>query len=83
MGGFVEINAEEAAFDDHAEDVFEGQVGFLDVHGGAGGDDEVVVAVGCHFASSVAGEAYGEDALFFALGEGVEDVGGDEDVKNE
>lgn len=76
LGGLVEVHAEDAAFDDHAEDVFEGQVGLLDVHGGAGGDDEVMVAVGGHFASSVAREAYCENTLFFALGEGVEDIGG-------
>ncbi len=30
---FVEVWAKSAALDDHAEDVFEGQVGLLDIHG--------------------------------------------------
>jgi hypothetical protein len=40
----VEVGAEEAALDEHAEDVLEGEVGFLDVHGDGGGDLDGVVA---------------------------------------
>ena len=34
LGFGAEVGAEEEALDDHAEDVFEGEVGLLDVHGG-------------------------------------------------
>jgi hypothetical protein len=64
------------AFHEHAEDVFEGEVGFLDVHGDGGGDDDVVVAEIAHLAAARAGEADGGDAGFAGLFEGVEDVGG-------
>jgi len=40
----VEVDAEEGAFDDHAEDVFEGEVGLLDVHRDLRGDDDDVIA---------------------------------------
>ena len=73
-GPGVEVGAEGAAFYDHAEDVFEGEVGLLDVHGDVGGDDDVVVAEGEHLASGASGEADGGDVLFLRLVEGVDDV---------
>ena len=75
FGGGVEVGAEVAALYDHAEDVFEGEVGLLDVHGDVGGDDDVVVAEGGHFPAAVAGEADGVDVHLFCLVEGFEDVG--------
>ncbi len=76
LGLLVEVVTEGEALDDHAEDVLEGEVGFLDVHGGAGGDDDVVIAEGAHFAAVAAAEADGVDAHLFALEEGFDDVGG-------
>ena len=64
------------ALDQQAEDVFEGEVGFLDVHGDGGGDDDVVVAEIAHLAAAVAGEADGGDVHLAGLFEGSEDVGG-------
>jgi hypothetical protein len=64
------------ALDEHAEDVFEGEVGLLDVHGDGGRDDDVVVAEVAHFAAAGAGEADGDEVLLSGLVEGVEDVGG-------
>ena len=64
--GFVEVHAEGAALDDHAEDVLEGEVGLLDVHGDGGRDDDVVIAEVAHLAAAVAAEADGGDALFAA-----------------
>ena len=58
-----EVGAEVEALDEHAEDVFEGEVGLLDVHGDGGGDDDVEVAEGGHLAAAVAGEADGGEAL--------------------
>ena len=66
---------EEVALGEHAEDVFEGEVGFLDVHGDGGGNDYVVVAEVAHLAAAGAGEADGGEVLFAGLMEGVEDVG--------
>ncbi len=43
---------EEEALCEHAEDVLEGEVGFLDVHGDCRGDDDVVVAEVAHFAAA-------------------------------
>ena len=76
MGAGVEVHAEGEALYDHAEDVFEGKVGLLDVHRDGRGDDDVVVAEVAHFAAVVAGEADGGDALVSGLVEGVDDVGG-------
>ena len=36
----AEVGAEVEALDDHSEDVLEGEVGFLDVHGDVGRDDD-------------------------------------------
>jgi hypothetical protein len=72
----VEVGAEVAVFYEHAEDVFEGEVGLLDVHRDFGGDDDVVVAEVGHFASAVAGKADGGDVHLFGLMKGIEDVGG-------
>ncbi len=72
----VEVLAEDAALDEHAEDVLKGEVGLLDVHGDRGGDDDVVVAEGAHLAAVVAAEADGGDADFFGLVKGLEDVFG-------
>ena len=66
---------EVVALDEHAEDVFEGEVGFLDVHGDGGGNDDVVIAEVAHLAAAVAGEADGGEPDFAGLMEGVEDVG--------
>jgi len=63
------------ALDEHAEDVFEGEVRFLDVHGDGGGDDDVVIAEIAHLAATVAGEADGGEAGFAGLFEGLKDVG--------
>jgi hypothetical protein len=57
---FVEVPAKYTAVGEHAEDVFEGEVGFLDVHGDEGWDDDVVVAEVAHLAAAGAGEAEGE-----------------------
>ena len=51
-GLLVELLFEEVALGEHAEDVFEGEVGFLDVHGGGGGDHDVVVAEVAHLAAA-------------------------------
>ena len=40
LGGFLRGGAEDELFDSGAEDVDEDEVGFLDVGGGVGGDDE-------------------------------------------
>ncbi len=68
--------AEGEALDEHAEDVLEGEVGLLDVHGDIGGDDDAVVAERAHFAAARTGETDGGDADDFGLGEGFEDVFG-------
>jgi hypothetical protein len=73
---FVEVDTEDEAFNEHAEDVIEGQVALLNVHRDGGGDDDVVVAERAHLAAFVAGEADGGDAHFFGLMESLEDVGG-------
>ncbi len=88
-GFFAEVLAEVEALDEHAEDVFEGEVGFLDVHGGVGWDDDVDVGEFLHDAAVVAGvgdgvEAEGAgdfeglDAVFGVAGggDGEEDVAG-------
>ena len=75
LGAGVEVHAEGEALDDHAEDVFEGEVGLLDVHGDVGRDDDVVVAEGAHGSAAVSGEADGGDALGVGLIDGVDDVG--------
>jgi hypothetical protein len=72
FGGGVEVEG----LYEHAEDVFEGEVGLLDVHGDGGGDDDVVVAEVAHFSAAGAGEADGDEVLLAGLVEGVEDVGG-------
>ena len=64
------------ALDKQAEDVFEREVGFLDVHGDGGGDDDVVITELAHFSAAGAGEADGGEAGFAGLFEGVENVGG-------
>ena len=48
---FLDVLAEEVTLSEHAEDVLEGEVGFLDVPGGGGGDDDVVVAEVSHLAA--------------------------------
>ncbi len=62
-------------FDQHAEDVFQGEVGLLDVHGGGGGDGDAEVAEGAHLAAVATGETEGGEAEFFGGLEGGEDVG--------
>jgi len=71
---FVEVVAEDEAFDKHAEDVLEGEVRLLDVLGDVGGDDDVVVAERAHEAAACAGEADGGDADNLGLRDGFEDV---------
>jgi hypothetical protein len=71
----VEVGTEAEVFDEHAEDVFEGEVRLLDVHGNGGGDDDVVVTEGAHLAAIVTREADGGDVHFFGLVEGLENVG--------
>ena len=73
--GARRIVCEVMAFDEHAEDVFEGEVGFLDIHGDGGGDDDVVLAEVAHLAAAVAAEADSGEAGSAGLFEGVEDVG--------
>jgi hypothetical protein len=51
-GLLVEFFFEEEALREHAEDVLQGEVGFLDVHRDGGGDDDVVVAEVSHLAAS-------------------------------
>ncbi len=76
FGAGVEVHPEGEAFDDHAEDVLEGEVRLLDVHGNGGGNDDVVIAEGAHLTAVIAGEADGSDALAAGLLECVDDVGG-------
>ena len=45
--------------DGQAEDVFEGEVALLDVHGDRRRDDDVVMAEIAHLATAVAGKANG------------------------
>jgi hypothetical protein len=89
VGLLAEGRAEVVELHQHAEDVLEGEVRFLDVHGGVGGDDDVDVGQGLHGAAVVAGvgdgvkaegagELEGADAvLAVAAGrDGEEDVAG-------
>ena len=76
LGGRVEGGGEVEALDGHAEDVLEGEVALLDVHGGVGGDDDVVVAEVAHLSAAVAAEADGDDVQLAGLVKGFEDVGG-------
>ena len=89
LGFLAEGGAEVVELDEHAQDVLEGEVGFLDVHGGVGGDDDVDVGEGLHGAAVVAGvgdgveaegagELEGPDAVLAvaAGGDGEEDVAG-------
>jgi hypothetical protein len=76
LGLFVEVHAEGEAFYNHAEDVFEGEVGLLDVHGDVGGNDNVVLAEGAHLAAVGSGEADGGDVLLVGLLEGGDEVFG-------
>jgi hypothetical protein len=69
--GFFEVEA----LDEHAEDVLQGEVGLLDVHGDGGGDDDVVICEIARFAAAVAGEGDGSYAGLFSLLESLEDVG--------
>ena len=71
LGFGVELEAEVVAFDGHAEDVFEGEVALVDVHGGGGWDD-VVIAEIVHPAAAVAGEANGDDVHLAGLFEGAD-----------
>jgi hypothetical protein len=73
---FVEVVAEGEALDEHAEDVFEGEVRLLDVHGDGRWNDDVVVAERSHVAAVVAGEADGGDADDLGLGDGSDEVFG-------
>src|SRR5215469_14944120 len=75
LDAFVEVHAEEAALDDHAEDVFEREVGLLDVHGDFGRNGDEVIAELAHSAAARACEADGGDVLFASLFEGAENVG--------
>ena len=68
--------AEGETLDEHAEDVLEGEVRLLNVHGDARGDNDAVVAEGAHFAAACAGEADGGNAGDLGLGEGAENVFG-------
>jgi hypothetical protein len=70
-GGGLEVET----LDKQAEDVFEGEVGLLDVHGDGGWDGDEVVAEVAHSAAACSGEAYGGDLHFAGLFEGAEDVG--------
>jgi hypothetical protein len=76
LGFLVEVVAEGEALDEHAEDVFEGEVRLLDVHGDGRGDDNVVVAEGAHVAAVVAGEADGGDADDLGLSDSSDEVFG-------
>ena len=62
LGLFAEVFAEDEALYQHAEDVFEGEVGFLDVHRDVGGDDDVDVGEVFHCAAVVAGVGDGVEA---------------------
>jgi hypothetical protein len=62
------------ALDQQAEDVLEGEMGLLNVHGDRGRNDDVVIADLAHLAAAVAGEPDGSDAGFAGLFESVEDV---------
>ena len=74
LRGVARDCCEVVALDEHAKDVFEGEVAFLDVHSGGGGDDDVVVAEIAHLAAAVAGKADGSEAGFAGLFEGLKDV---------
>jgi hypothetical protein len=76
LGLRVEGGSEVEALDGHAEDVLEGEVAFLDVHGDVGGDDYVVIAEVPHLAAAVAAEADGDEVHRAGLVEGLEDIGG-------
>ncbi len=86
-GLFAELFAEDEALDEHAEDVFQGEVGFLDVHGGVGGNDDVdfgdvlhraavVTGIGDGVQAEAAGTLEGLDAVLRVArgGDGEEDV---------
>ncbi len=70
----AEVLTEVAALDDHAEDVFQGKVRLLDVHGGVAGDDDVEVGEGGHAAAVVAGVGDGVDLHFPGFLEGLDAV---------
>ena len=76
VGFGLDPGTEVAALDEQAEDVLEGEVGLLDVHGGGGGDGDEVVGEGAHVTAVVAGEADGVDGVGAAVLKGAEDVGG-------
>ena len=59
---FAEVLAKVEAFDEHAEDVFEREVGLLDVHRRVGRDDDVDVRKLLHRTAVVAGVGDGVDA---------------------
>ena len=71
----VEGWGEVEAFDGHAEDVFECEVALLDIHGGVGRDDDVVITEIAHLSAAVAAETDGDDVHLAGLVEGLEDVG--------
>ncbi len=74
VGLFAEVGAEVVELYQHAEDVLQGEVGFLDVHGGVGGDDDVDVGEGLHGAAVVAGVGDGVEAEGAGLLEGADAV---------
>jgi hypothetical protein len=64
---FAEVLAEVEAFDEHAENVFEREVGLLNVHRCIRGDDDVDIGEIFHCAAVVAGVGDGVEALGFGL----------------
>ena len=70
----IEVVAKGEAFDEHAEDMLQGEMRLLDVLGDIRRDDDVVVAQWTHEAAAVAGEADGGDADYLGLGDGSEQV---------
>ena len=76
LGLRVEGGGEVEALDGHAEDVLEGEVAFLDVHGDVGGDDDVVIAEVPHLTAAASAEADGDEVHLAGLMEGLEDIGG-------
>ena len=62
LGLLAEVRTEVEELYEHAEDVLEGEMGFLDVHGGVGRDDDVDVREGFHGAAVVAGIGDGVEA---------------------
>lgn len=70
----IEIRAEIAALDQHAEDMLECEMGFLDIHRDIRRNDHAIVAEVTHFAAVAAGESSRDNAQVPCALKGFENV---------